>query len=74
MPRLELHPRSGLRGEAARLLADRHARQRAAEPRLPGEEQYEPRVDSRSVDPLATRFWSKRGFRPASLRRCRAVP
>jgi GNAT superfamily N-acetyltransferase len=35
MPGLEIHPLSELRDEAARLLADRFARQRAAEPLLP---------------------------------------
>jgi GNAT superfamily N-acetyltransferase len=35
MPRLEIHPLSGLRDEAAKLLAERYARQRAAEPLLP---------------------------------------
>lgn len=35
MPSLEIHPLSGLRDEAARLLAERHARHRTAEPLLP---------------------------------------
>jgi GNAT superfamily N-acetyltransferase len=35
MPRLEIHPLSGLRDEAAKLLRERYARQRAAEPLLP---------------------------------------
>ena len=35
MPSLEIHPLSELRGEAAFLLAERFARQRAAEPLLP---------------------------------------
>jgi GNAT superfamily N-acetyltransferase len=35
MPSLEIHPLSDLRGEAAALLAERFARQRAAEPLLP---------------------------------------
>jgi GNAT superfamily N-acetyltransferase len=35
MPGLEIHPLSGLRDEAARLLAERYGRQRAAEPLLP---------------------------------------
>jgi GNAT superfamily N-acetyltransferase len=35
MPGLEIHPLSELRDEAARLLADRYARQRAVEPLLP---------------------------------------
>jgi GNAT superfamily N-acetyltransferase len=35
MPRLEIHPLSELRDEAAELLAERYARQRAAEPFLP---------------------------------------
>jgi GNAT superfamily N-acetyltransferase len=35
MPGLEIHPLSELRDEAARLLAERFARQRAAEPLLP---------------------------------------
>jgi len=35
MPKLEIHPLSDLRGEAAALLGERYARQRAAEPLLP---------------------------------------
>lgn len=35
MPRLEIHPLSGLQDEAAQLLGERYARQRAAEPLLP---------------------------------------
>ena len=35
MASLEIHPLSGLRDEAATLLAERYARQRAAEPYLP---------------------------------------
>jgi GNAT superfamily N-acetyltransferase len=35
MPKLEIHPLSELRGEAAALLEERYARQRAAEPLLP---------------------------------------
>src|SRR3954469_5020145 len=35
MPSLEIHPLSDLRDEAAALLADRFARQRASEPLLP---------------------------------------
>jgi GNAT superfamily N-acetyltransferase len=35
MPSLEIHPLSELRDEAARLLSERYARQRAAEPLLP---------------------------------------
>jgi GNAT superfamily N-acetyltransferase len=44
MPGLEIHPLSGLRDEAARLLADRFARQRAAEPLLPEIDDFEPHV------------------------------
>jgi GNAT superfamily N-acetyltransferase len=35
MPKLEIHPLSELRGEAATMLEERYARQRAAEPLLP---------------------------------------
>jgi GNAT superfamily N-acetyltransferase len=41
MPSLEIHPLSGLRDEAARLLAERFARQRAAEPLLPEIDDFE---------------------------------
>lgn len=44
MPGLEIHPLSGLRDEAARLLADRFARQRQAEPLLPEVADFEPHV------------------------------
>lgn len=44
MPGLEIHPLSGLRDEAARLLAERFARQRAAEPLLPEIDDFEPHV------------------------------
>jgi hypothetical protein len=40
MASLEIHPLSELRGEAARLLAERFARQRAAEPLLPEIEDF----------------------------------
>ena len=41
MPSLEIHPLSELRGEAAGLLAERFARQRAAEPLLPEVDEFE---------------------------------
>ena len=41
MPSLEIHPLSDLRGEAAGLLAERFARQRAAEPLLPEVDDFE---------------------------------
>ena len=44
MPSLEIHPLSELRAEAASLLADRFARQRAAEPLLPEVDDFEPHV------------------------------
>jgi GNAT superfamily N-acetyltransferase len=44
MPSLEIHPLSELRGEATQLLAERFARQRAAEPLLPEVEDFEPHV------------------------------
>src|SRR5690242_17124797 len=44
VPSLEIHPLSDLRGEAARLLAERFARQRAAEPLLPEVDDLEPHV------------------------------
>jgi GNAT superfamily N-acetyltransferase len=44
MPGLEIHPLSELRDEAARLLAERFARQRAAEPLLPAVTDFEPHV------------------------------
>lgn len=44
MPKLEIHPLSGLREEAAALLAERYARQRAAEPLLPEIDDFEPHV------------------------------
>jgi GNAT superfamily N-acetyltransferase len=44
MPGLEIHPLSGLRDEAAVLLAERFARQRAAEPLLPEIDDFEPHV------------------------------
>jgi hypothetical protein len=41
VPALEIHPWSeDFRGEAARLLAARHARERAAEPLLPEVEDF----------------------------------
>ena len=50
MPSLEIHPLSGLRDEAAALLAERFARQRAVEPLLPEVDDFEPHVP---VDGLA---------------------
>jgi GNAT superfamily N-acetyltransferase len=44
MPGLEIHPLSGLRAEAAGLLAERFARQRAAEPLLPEVDDFEPHL------------------------------
>jgi GNAT superfamily N-acetyltransferase len=44
MPRLEIHPLSEHRAEAAALLADRFARQRAAEPLLPEVDDFEPHL------------------------------
>src|SRR5215475_8347076 len=44
MPGLEIHPLSELRGEAAALLAERFAAQRAAEPLLPDVEDFEPQL------------------------------
>jgi GNAT superfamily N-acetyltransferase len=44
VPSLEIHPLSELRDEAARLLAERFARQRAAEPLLPEIEDFEPHL------------------------------
>ncbi len=44
MPSLEIHPLSELRGEAAVLLAERFAQQRAAEPLLPEIEEFEPHL------------------------------
>jgi GNAT superfamily N-acetyltransferase len=44
MPRLEIHPLSGLRDEAAQLLAERFAQQRAVEPLLPEVDNLEPYV------------------------------
>ncbi len=44
MPSLEIHPLSELRAEAAGLLAERFARQRAAEPLLPEVDDFEPHV------------------------------
>jgi GNAT superfamily N-acetyltransferase len=41
MPKLVIHPLSELRGEAAALLAERFARQRAAEPLLPEIDEFE---------------------------------
>src|SRR5581483_8390389 len=41
MPKLEIRPLSELRGEAAALLAERFARQRAAEPLLPEVDDFE---------------------------------
>jgi GNAT superfamily N-acetyltransferase len=44
VPSLEIHPLSELRGEAARLLRERYARQRAAEPLLPEIDHFEAHV------------------------------
>lgn len=44
MPSLEIHPLSELRGEAAALLAERFARQRAVEPLLPEIGDFEPHL------------------------------
>ncbi|HEX4527118.1 MAG TPA: GNAT family N-acetyltransferase [Gaiellaceae bacterium] len=44
MASLEIHPLSGLRDEAATLLAERYARQRTAEPLLPHVEDFEPHL------------------------------
>ncbi len=44
MPGLEIHPLSELRGEAAKLLAERFSAQRAAEPLLPDVDDFEPHV------------------------------
>src|SRR5690348_9464925 len=44
VPSLEIHPLSELRGEAAGLLAERYARQRAAEPLLPEVDDFERHV------------------------------
>ena len=51
---LEIHPLSELRGEAAALLAERYARQRAAEPLLPEVDDFEPHV-CRTTGHVATR-------------------
>ena len=53
MPSLEIHPLSDLRDEAARLLAERFARQRAAEPLLPEIEDFAPHLPNEGV--VATR-------------------
>src|SRR5437764_538044 len=45
MAGLEIHPLSELRDEAARLLAERFARQRAAEPLLPEVDDFEAVLD-----------------------------
>src|SRR3954469_14428187 len=44
MPKLEIHPLSGLRDEAAVLLAERFARQRQVEPLLPQIDDFEPHL------------------------------
>lgn len=44
MARLEFHPLSELRAEAASLLAERYARQRVAEPLLPEVAEFEPQL------------------------------
>jgi GNAT superfamily N-acetyltransferase len=53
MPSLEIHPLSGLREEAAALLAERFARQRAAERLLPEIEHFEPHLPADGL--VATR-------------------
>lgn len=53
MPRLEFHPLSELRSEAAKLLAERYARQRAAEALLPQVDDFEPHVPADGL--VATR-------------------
>ena len=53
MPRLEFHPLSELRSEAAKLLAERYARQRAAEPLLPEVDDFERHVPAAGL--VATR-------------------
>jgi GNAT superfamily N-acetyltransferase len=49
MPSLEIHPLSDLREEAARLLGERFARQRAAEPLLPEIDEFEPHVPAEGL-------------------------
>lgn len=49
MPGLEIHPLSELRGEAAGLLAERFARQRAAEPLLPEIDDFSAQIDGDGV-------------------------
>jgi hypothetical protein len=44
VPSLEIHPLSDLRDEAAQLLAERFARQRAVEPLLPEIDDFEAHV------------------------------
>jgi GNAT superfamily N-acetyltransferase len=44
VPSLEIHPLSALRDEAARLLAERYARQQQAEPLLPAIDDFEPHL------------------------------
>src|SRR3954468_5941668 len=53
MASLEIHPLSELRDEAARLLAERFARQRAAEPLLPEIEDFAAHLPAEGV--VATR-------------------
>ena len=53
MPGLEIHPLSDLRDEAAALLAERFARQRAAEPLLPEIDDFEAQIEDDGV--VATR-------------------
>src|SRR5437763_10817106 len=55
MPSLEIHPLSDLRDEAARLLAERYARQRAAEPLLPPIENFGAHVPDDEDGIVATR-------------------
>jgi len=49
MPRLEFHRLSELRDEAARLLAERYRRQRAAEPLLPDVDDFEAHVPAEGL-------------------------
>src|SRR5438067_11236043 len=55
VPSLEIHPLSDLRDEAARLLAERYARQRAAEPLLPPIEDFAAHVPDDEDGIVATR-------------------
>ena len=72
MAGLEIHPLSDLRGEAATLLAERYARQRAAEPLLPEVDDFEPHVPSEGH--VATRAGQALAYLAQYLRLYRAVP